>query len=120
MVLLEVKPVVGAQLRVVDGQQLGQVFIQAYYAIIEYGLQTVVCGLTDRVTWHFFKVTRANQPPSRALAASSLVATKGKSTSTTPPLAQPLLTVVWAKTESNETDPVAFMAKCLETEGHSS
>ena len=117
-ILIEVKPTVGAKLCVVDGQQLGQVFVQGYYAMIKYDLQTIVCGLTDRVTWHFLKLAIAKHTPETAIAASSRAGTKRKRTIASPPaLPEPLLTVVWHCSVCSNTDSVAFMAKCLETEG---
>ena len=46
----------------------------------------------------FFMVAIEDRPPNRAVAASSLAAKK--KWTNTPPLTQPLLTVVWAKTEN--------------------
>ena len=55
-ILVEVKTSVALTMATIDGQQLAQVFIQAFYTLESYCLETIVVALTDKVTWHFFEV----------------------------------------------------------------
>ena len=54
-VIVEVKPVVGATLAVLDIDHLAQLVIEAYYT---YNEESLIGILTDSVTWHVFYFKR--------------------------------------------------------------
>lgn len=58
VLLVEVKRSIGAAFSCIEGQHLGQVFVQAYYALSEYCIKELVVGLTDATTWHFLHVSK--------------------------------------------------------------
>lgn len=114
MILVEVKPTVGATLEVVDGKYLGQLFTQSYYSMVQYGMDSIVCALTDRVTWHFFKLNLIGEvrPPNKAYRRSTAPFPKKQRTSA--PVQSPLISIVWAKTERSNAGVVSFVGKCLQ------
>ena len=50
--LVEIKPSIGANIRVVDGQHLGQILVQGYYAVNQYNCTNLLIALTDTTTSH--------------------------------------------------------------------
>ena len=78
------KPTVGGGLMVVDGQHLGQMFVQGFYTMTKNNLDSLIVGLTDSVTWHFFEIA-----PS-----------------------EPLLSVKWYAMYRTIEETVAFLATC--------
>ena len=86
VVLIEVKPTVGALLKVLDGQHLCQMFVQGFYAMTKNNLDSLIVGLTDSVTWHLFEIA---------------------------PSEPPLLCVNWYAVTTTTAETVAFLATCL-------
>ena len=76
---------------VVDGQHLGQIFLQGYYAMTENRLDTLIVGITDSVSWHLFKIGKSTESPREGV----------------------LLTVHWYLSCDNVEQIVAFLATCL-------
>ena len=112
VVLVEVKPTVGAELRVVQPQHIAQVLVQAYYAMIQYKLPSIMCALTDRVTWHFFKVEMVGDALKAHSSSASSASPAHKKVRCNK---DQLLKVVWAKKVSTaDKKAVAFMAECLQ------
>ena len=109
---MEVKPTVGAELHVVQPQHIAQVLVQAYYAMIQYKLPSIMCALTDRVT--FFQGWDGG-----GLSEGTLLIGLGLINLTSSQEGKmqqlQLVKVVWAKMVSTANKKaVAFMAKCLQ------
>ena len=54
---MEVKPFVGCELQVVSGQHLCQIMVQAFYAMVTYGEESILVSLTDAAAWHFCHIS---------------------------------------------------------------
>ena len=59
VVIVEVKHSVGADIKSLVHKQLGQTFVQAYYAIESYKVDFVLATLTDGTSWHIWKLAKA-------------------------------------------------------------
>ena len=57
-VIVEVKPVVGATLAVLDIDHLAQLVIEVYYTFVQYNEESLIRILMDSVTWHVFYFKR--------------------------------------------------------------
>ena len=88
---MEVKTSVALTMATIDGQQLAQVFIQAFYTLESYCLETIVVALTDKVTWHFFEICKFGHP-------HSII---------------PLISVKWMHSVFEPEKVVSLVASCL-------
>ena len=58
LVLYEYKPIVDTRLMAVHPDHLMELFLQGYYCLCQYKLETVIHCLTDLQQWYYFKLKR--------------------------------------------------------------
>ncbi len=96
-VLVEVKQAVANSIRSINYHQLGQLFVQSYYALRGNALlKSLVVVLTDSTVFHFFKVQLVVKTDLSGMA--------------------PLVNVLWAHTAMDQRSIIAFLAQCLKSD----